>query len=304
MNTTTEEVLARIFPPDGQHVPIDIARNWTSIERAVARLVSAMNGKPFVKILTASQLAARNERIYQILNENPDVPLKSIAYAAGVTLSVVKHAKERRRQLATVRNDQIVEKVHHQETKSEQNESVAEDLQKIDPDQPTIQKDQEVETIEKAPGPKIPHSEDEFIIQQRDGGKLFREILEELKEKGIECTVDDVMARYYFSKKKRDQESRGKQPHNTLTPKEAGRRTREPAPKSPEIMPEAEPPASEAKQSPEPRAISRAELDQRIWDLWKAGKTPEQISDELYAEGLYYSEKSVRIRLVSQGAEL
>ena len=36
----------------------------------------------------------------------------------------------------------------------------------------------------------------------------------------------------------------------------------------------------------------------------KAGKSPEQISDELYAEGLYYSEKSVRIRLISQGANL
>jgi hypothetical protein len=51
---------------------------------------------------------------------------------------------------------------------------------------------------------------------------------------------------------------------------------------------------------PAPKAIGRAELDAKIWELHKAGKTPEQISDILYAEGLYYSEKSVIIRLRSQ----
>ncbi len=55
---------------------------------------------------------------------------------------------------------------------------------------------------------------------------------------------------------------------------------------------------------PEPRSISRKELDLRIWDMWRAGKTLEEISEILYSEGLYYSAKSVRVRLLSQGAKL
>lgn len=55
---------------------------------------------------------------------------------------------------------------------------------------------------------------------------------------------------------------------------------------------------------PEPVAISRKELDLRIWDMWKAGETLDGISDILYSEGLYYSAKSVRVRLLSQGAKL
>lgn len=55
---------------------------------------------------------------------------------------------------------------------------------------------------------------------------------------------------------------------------------------------------------PEPVSMSRKELDLRIWDMWRAGKTLEEISEILYSEGLYYSAKSVRVRLLSQGAKL
>jgi len=55
---------------------------------------------------------------------------------------------------------------------------------------------------------------------------------------------------------------------------------------------------------PEPRSISRKELDILMWDLHKAGKTLDEISDILYSKGLYYSAKSVRVRLLSQGAKL
>ena len=54
----------------------------------------------------------------------------------------------------------------------------------------------------------------------------------------------------------------------------------------------------------EPVAISRKELDLRIWDMWRAGKTLDEISEILCSEGLYYSAKSVRVRLLSQGAKL
>ena len=70
---------------------------------------------------------------------------------------------------------------------------------------------------------------------------------------------------------------------------------------------EAKPESREAEaidDRPEPVSISRKELDLRIWDMWKAGETLDEISEILYSEGLYYSPKSVRVRLLSQGAKL
>ena len=55
---------------------------------------------------------------------------------------------------------------------------------------------------------------------------------------------------------------------------------------------------------PAPKAIGRAELDAKIWALWKEGKSPAEISDIIWDEGYYYNEKSVVIRLRSQGANL
>ena len=70
-------------------------------------------------------------------------------------------------------------------------------------------------------------------------------------------------------------------------------------------QPEEEPQEAEATgDRPEPVAISRKELDLRMWDLHQTGKTPDEISDILFSEGLYYKPKSVRIRLLSQGAKL
>jgi len=73
----------------------------------------------------------------------------------------------------------------------------------------------------------------------------------------------------------------------------------------PVAQPGEEPQEAEATETrPEPVSISRSELNIMIWDLWKAGKTLEEISDILYDKGLYYSAKSVRIRLLQQGAKL
>jgi hypothetical protein len=58
--------------------------------------------------------------------------------------------------------------------------------------------------VAKIRGPKIPHDWDEFILAERDGGKKFREIMETLQAKGIECRIDDVTARYQSEKKKRE----------------------------------------------------------------------------------------------------
>ena len=73
----------------------------------------------------------------------------------------------------------------------------------------------------------------------------------------------------------------------------------------PVAQPGEEPQEVEATEDrPEPVAISRKELDLRMWDLHQTGKTPEEISDILFAERLYYKPKSIRVRLLSRGAKL
>jgi hypothetical protein len=65
-------------------------------------------------------------------------------------------------------------------------------------------------------------------------------------------------------------------------------------------------PRGTPEKGPEPKSISRAELDEKIWKSWDngKGKTPIQISDELCEEGLYYGEQSVVRRLRQQGARI
>ena len=54
-----------------------------------------------------------------------------------------------------------------------------------------------------------------------------------------------------------------------------------------------------------PPALGRAEIDSMIWDWWKKDSlTPDEISDRLCDMGYSYGERSVEIRLISQGADL
>lgn len=172
----------------------------------------------------------------------------------------------------------------------------------------TLRESRIVEENEKVPETrglknlKIPHTEDEFIDHRRSEGAVYSTIQAELNARGIVCNVDDVVARHHQYKKRQDRDAAGKKPHNTPTPKEAGKADHPNQSAPPEAPATAEQAATESK--PEPKAISRAALDAKIWALHKAGKSVEEISDELYAEGLYFSKKSVRVRLISQGAEL
>jgi hypothetical protein len=151
-------------------------------------------------------------------------------------------------------------------------------------------------------GPKIPHSEDEFIYAEKQLGKTFKQISDALHQKGIECTFVDVSTRYYAEKRKRIQEN--------VAPEAAA----DPSPPGVEGAPLAEAreasgptrgtPEEAEEGKPEPRSISRIERDNLIWNLWKEGKTPEEISDQIYAEGLYYDARAVRRILLQQGASL
>ena len=121
-------------------------------------------------------------------------------------------------------------------------------------------------------GPKIPHELDDELIALREAGTSLKDVVKHLDSRGIKCTEADVSARVLSEQRKR-----------------AAAKKAEEAP---------------VREAAEPVSVSRKELDLRIWDMWKAGETLDDISDILYSEGLYYSPKSVRVRLLSQGAKL
>ncbi|HQE86920.1 MAG TPA: hypothetical protein PLN19_01470 [Methanothrix sp.] len=179
----------------------------------------------------------------------------------------------------TIRDSRIVEK------------SVKETQDTIQNETSTSTKAQ---TTRRAP-PRIPHSEDDFIDAQRDAGVKFKEIHEALRSRGHDCTIGDVMARHQEIRKKRSSESHDEMAHNAPMPKEMGRQD--------QINSDADA-VSSNEEMPDPVPISRAELDQKMWDMWRTGMNPKQISEALNLEGYYYGEQSVRVRLRSQGADL
>ena len=191
--------------------------------------------------------------------------------------------------------------------------------------------------------PKIPHSEDEFILKERASGKKFREIHEALQARGIKCELDDVIWRHSSLLKK---VQAGTEAESKIPPQQS---QAEPAPASeliqtapPGVSPEdmkwvldlaetdwsAEEIAQELSQSgvkvsPEqvaeilagrkkekvrklaPKPISRGELDARIWKMHTKEKlSPEEISTRLQDDGYSYEAGTIRTRLKAQGARI
>jgi hypothetical protein len=120
----------------------------------------------------------------------------------------------------------------------------------------------------KTDGPAIPHDMDDFILGLKDAGKSIKEVTDAVRSKGIDCSLSDVTNRIYQERKRRANESQA-----------AG-----------------QPP------KPAPKALSRRELDERIWAMHRQGQTPKQISDSLCAEGHYYGAQRVTASLRQQGA--
>jgi len=120
-----------------------------------------------------------------------------------------------------------------------------------------------------ARAPKIPHSEDDFILKERAGGKKFREIHEALQARGIECKLDDVIWRHSSLLKnvKDGIEAESKAP-------ELQQSQAEPAPASAPIQPT----ASKVSTSPEDLKW--------ILDLAEIGWSAEEISQELMQSGV------------------
>ena len=117
--------------------------------------------------------------------------------------------------------------------------------------------------------PKIPHSEDEFILTERAGGKKFREIHEALQARGIKCELDDVIWRHSSLLKSVQDNLEADSKAPELQQSQA-----EPAPASAPIQPT----ASKVSTSPEDLKW--------ILDLAEIGWSAEEISQELMQSGV------------------
>ena len=214
----------------------------------------------------------------------------------------------------------------------------AQDLETLAP-----KNSEQVSSTAAARAPKIPHSEDEFILTERAVGRKFREIHEALEAKGIKCKLDDVITRHYGLLKKVQAgiEAESKAP-------ELQQSQAEPAPASkpiqqapPRISPEdlkwildlaemdwsAEEISQELSQNgvslipeqvaeilagskkeekkPEPKRFRKGELDATIWKMHtKEHLSPEEISARLQEDGYSYEIGTIRTRLKAQGARI
>jgi hypothetical protein len=301
------QIFRLIFPPSGS-IPLEKLEAVPHIRQhinAIIDLASTEHG-----VATPSESAALTARVIELRDTpGPDGKIRTwrtIAEICGTTLDAVRH----RYGQATIRKSRIVEEAHVEPFLSDivvshHPKTETEPLQEAEPtdlEKPTEQekKPDEVATTGLTPcqrgqliGPKIPHELDDEIIQLREVGTPLKEIVNHLQVLGIKCTEADVSARVISEQKKR-----------------AAKKAEEP-PVQEAVEPVTQDGTDEAPQEaettddrPEPVSISRKELDLQMWDLHKAGKTLDEISDILYSEGLYYSAKSVRVRLLSQGAKL
>jgi DNA-directed RNA polymerase specialized sigma24 family protein len=164
------------------------------------------------------------------------------------------------------------------------------------PERPTIRNSQIVEKSEEVAAPtnresrsveELSEVQQKEILDRYEGGSDPKTIATVM---GLRrAAVQSVIARHNKAQK-------------ATAPSQPGvEGAQEAARANPRGTPEEE---EQAKPGPEPKSISRAELDGKIWAGHKEGKTPKQISDELCSEGYYYGEQRVRRMLMQQGADL
>ena len=192
--------------------------------------------------------------------------------------------------------------------------------------------------------PKISHSEDEFILKERASGKKFREIHEALQARGIECKLDDVIWRHNSLLKKVQDgpkaESKAPELQQSqavpapasvpiqaappgISPADlkwildlaetdwfAGEIAQELSQSGVKVSAEqvAEILAGRKKEKvkkPEPKRLSRGELDAQIWKMHTKEKlSPDEISARLKKDGYSYEAGTIRTRLKAQGARI
>lgn len=304
------QIFRLIFPPSGS-IPLEKIEAVPLIRQhinSIIDLASTEHG-----IATPSESAALTARVIELRDTpGPDGKVRTwrtIAEICGTTLDAVRHRYVKGK--ATIRKSRIVEGATLE----------GEDLERSSPT-PAINETQvaetsstEINTMEeghveppaaemgttaegseqpgaqtaKEPLPLIFGSTWEEVDRMLGEGMAVKEISAELEKNGRPVPWTKIRARAAYL--------------GRMKTKPELEKADEPEPAA--AQPEEEPQEAEATDDRhKPVSISRKELDLQMWDLHKAGKTLDEISDILYSEGLYHSAKSVRVRLLSQGAKL
>jgi len=268
-----EEILKILFPPDGS-IPVNRLDEIDLIRSHIDIVIKLSQGFHPTKIGQSTRY------------HDPDESRKITEKVVELRDTPGTDGKRRTWQAIAIEVGNITPKAarlrywKYKHNQRAQELAIGEDASpNAEPSQPVVPikaeipaKETNVSTESRTPArspPRIPHSEDDFIDTQRALGMKFKDIHRILLDKGYNCTVDDVIARHQEIRKKRSSD-----------PQLSNGSAHEPVP------------------------ITRAELDQKIWDMWRSGMSQKQISEALNQEGYYYSEQSVRVRLRAQGAGL
>jgi hypothetical protein len=296
------QIFRLIFPPVGA-IPLEKIEAVPHIRQHINSIIDLASTEHGIS--SPNESAALTARVIELRDTpGPDGKIRTwrtIAEICGTTLDAVRHRYGKGK--ATIRKSRTVEEAHVEPFLADtvvsrhpkiETESLPE-AEPTNPEKPPEQekKPDEVATIRKSPvveksTPLDPETRAEVDRLLGEGMGVL-DIAAELEKKGklVPWTKIRARAAYLGRMKTKPELEKADEP--------------EPA----AAQPEEEPQEAEATDNrPEPVAISRKELDLRIWDMWRAGKTLDEISDILYSEGLYYSAKSVRVRLLSQGAKL
>jgi hypothetical protein len=329
-----DEVYSLLFPSG--NIPLSQRGSIGAMDARITEIYNLATGEPIkrgaLRIIDPAESQELSRRIVELRDsQNPPISWRDIARELGGVISAdavrcrYQDAKNYRKREgagsepsatpeqaeATIREFRAVEKSEEvpageslQEAKPELPESPATPEAKPKRKTWNVTGARKLTSSERAKqiGPKIPHSEDEWIFAEKEAGRSFPEITQTLCQRGIDCSLSDVQNRYYQERAKR---------------KNAASKTPEPAPEAPK-EPERETlrnvaedgfgplsdQAREPEDKPAPRSISRPELDLKMWGLHKQGKTCDEISQILHREGLPYSAETVHRRLIQQGAQL
>ncbi len=300
MNETEASIIRLLFPPNG-NIPLERMDLIDPIRKRITELQALASGSLSLPTTDRVKSDELNRKIADLREHPPEGKLlnwRQIGELCGLTASAARKRydamtrgkirivpKARAVEEPTIRESLTVEEVPPAISESEQPKHFkTEPLQEAEPANPEKPPEQEkkpdeVATIRESRNvPLDPETLTEVDRMLGEGIGVL-DITAALEKKGTLVPWTKIRSRVaYLARIKKGKEAK-------------------PEPKK---YQEAE--ATETRH--EPVSISRKELDIMIWDLWRAGKTLDEISDILYNKGLYYSAKSVRIRLLQQGAKL
>jgi hypothetical protein len=297
------QIFRLIFPPSGS-IPLEKIEAVPIIRQHIDSIIDLASTEHGIS--SPGESAALTARIIELRDTpGPDGKIRTwrtIAEICGTTLDAVRHRYGKGK--ATIRKSRIVEEatsegavgtpttvfynINEEHGLGHMEPRFIIEAEPVNLGEPTEQE----QKPDEVPFPLIFGSTWEEVDRMLGEGMAVKEISAELEKNGRPVPWTKIRARTAYLARMKSKEA-----------KPELEKADEPEPAA--AQPEEEPQEAEATDDrPEPVSISRKELDLRIWDMWKAGETLDGISDILYSEGLYYSAKSVRARLLSQGAKL